>query len=184
MSAPGHHVFETDLGFCGAGWTDSGLARFILPTAEPALVSSQITKRLPASQEREPDGMIADLVAAARRYFSGSKEDFSNVPVDLTGVDPFRRALYAAMRRLAYGETTTYGGLCAEAGFPNAARETGMAMGRNPVPLIIPCHRVLAAGGKIGGFSAAGGVATKQKMLALEGARSPNAEPAQACFAF
>lgn len=184
MPAPGHHVFETAFGFCGAGWTSEGLARFTLPMAEPAMVTSQITRHLPASQAAEPEGAMADLVDAARRYFSGSREDFSHVPIDLAGVDPFRRALYAAMRKLAFGETVTYGGLCARAGFPNAARETGMAMGRNPLPLIIPCHRVLAAGGRIGGFSAPGGVATKQKMLALENARSPDAEPAQASFTF
>ncbi|MCR4267904.1 methylated-DNA--[protein]-cysteine S-methyltransferase [Nitratireductor sp. ZSWI3] len=184
MLSARHHVFETEFGFCGAAWTAEGLARFVLPTPEPAQAAEQLKQRLPAAAEAEPDGPMAELVLAAQRYFTGCREDFSKIPLDLTGIDPFRRSLYAAMRKLGYGETTTYGALCASVGFPSAARETGAAMGRNPMPLVIPCHRVLAAGGKLGGFSAPGGVATKQKMLALENARSPGAEPAQASFAF
>ncbi|MCV0350754.1 MAG: methylated-DNA--[protein]-cysteine S-methyltransferase [Nitratireductor sp.] len=184
MSVPGHHVFETAFGFCGAGWSDAGLVRFVLPTPEPDAVEQQLKARLPDAATSTPSGAMAGLVAATQRYFAGSEEDFSGFALDLSGISPFHRTLYTAMRRLAYGETTTYGALCESVGFPRATRETGAAMGRNPMPLIIPCHRVLAAGGKIGGFSAHGGIATKQKMLAMENARSPNAEPAQASFSF
>src|SRR6185295_11376516 len=112
---------------------------------------------------------IADIT----RYLSGEPVDFSAVPVDLSDVDPLRRRLYDAMRALAWGTTTTYGALARAIGQtePTAARDVGEAMGRNPVPIVIPCHRVLAAGNKLGGFSAHGGTATKQKLLALEGMR-------------
>jgi len=179
-----HHVFETAMGFCGIAWSERGICRFMLPMNAPGPTEERMTRPLENSLPAEPVGLAADVVAAARRYFAGEREDFSAYPVDLEGVDPFRRAIYQAARRLGYGETTTYGGLAADAGFPHAARETGVALGRNPLPLIIPCHRILAAGGKLGGFSAPGGTATKQKMLALENASSPNAAPAQGSFAF
>jgi len=179
-----HHIFETSFGFCGIAWNERGICRFMLPMSTPGPTEERMLRPLSSSTSAEPTGFAAEAVAAARRYFEGSHEDFSAYPVDLDGIDPFRRAIYQAARRLHYGETTTYGGLAADAGFPQAARETGVALGRNPVPLIIPCHRILAAGGKLGGFSAPGGTATKQKMLALENAASPSAEPAQASFAF
>ena len=97
--------------------------------------------------------MIRDIKA----YADGEEIDFSGVPVDLAGVDDFRLAIYDAARKLAFGETTTYGELAKRAGHAGLPRETGQALGANPVPLVIPCHRILAAGGKIGGFSAPGG---------------------------
>ena len=106
------------------------------------------------------------------------------MPVDLSGVDDFRLAIYAAARKLQFGETTTYGELAVRAGHPGLARETGAALGSNPVPLVIPCHRILAAGGKIGGFSAPGGSATKEKMLKLEGVRVGPPAPPQQSFGF
>jgi methylated-DNA-[protein]-cysteine S-methyltransferase len=184
MSSSGYQVFETAFGFCGAGWSASGLARFILPTPDAEAVERLLKRRFPDCKATQAAGAMANLIAAAQSYFNGNQEDFSKVPLDLSGINPFHRTLYTAMRHLSYGETTTYGALCESVGFPKATRETGAAMGRNPIPLIIPCHRVLAAGGKIGGFSAHGGITTKQKMLALENARSPDAIDAQGTFAF
>jgi methylated-DNA-[protein]-cysteine S-methyltransferase len=124
--------------------------------------------------------MIADASAAVTRYFEGEQVDFSAVPVDLAGQDGFFQQIYAALRRVDWGQTTTYGSLAKEVGAgPEAARKVGQAMGQNPVPLIIPCHRVLAAGGKLGGFSAPGGSDTKLRMLELEGVRVGPPEPAQ-----
>ncbi|MDS1135833.1 methylated-DNA--[protein]-cysteine S-methyltransferase [Nitratireductor indicus] len=180
----GHHIFDTEFGFCGAGWSDAGLTHFVLPMPHPGGVAERLAKHMPASAARMPTGAINDLIAAATRYFAGNREDFSHYPVDLSGQSPFHTSLYLTMRELAYGETTTYGMLCAKVGHPTATRETGVAMGRNPMPLIIPCHRVLAAGGRIGGFSAHGGLDTKRRMLALENARSPNPIPDQASFSF
>ncbi|MDZ5698057.1 methylated-DNA--[protein]-cysteine S-methyltransferase [Chelativorans sp. M5D2P16] len=181
---PLHHVFETAFGFCGIAWSEDGLCRFVLPVEAPATIEARLEKTLPGSRAATPTGAAAAAVAAAERYFQGAREDFSALPLDLSGTDPFRQAIYRAARRLGYGETTTYGALAAEAGFPKAARETGTALGRNPLPLIVPCHRIMAAGGRLGGFSAPGGTTTKRRMLALERAVPPDAEPAQASFGF
>src|SRR5690606_10261977 len=153
-----HHIFETAMGFCGIAWNERGITRFMLPVSTAESAGRRMDRN---SQAVEPSGPAAKAVRAAQRYFSGQREDFAAFPIDLDGIDSFRRAIYEEARRLGYGETTTYGALAAAAGFPDAARETGTALGRNPVPLIIPCHRVLAAGGKLGGFSAPGGTDTK-----------------------
>jgi methylated-DNA-[protein]-cysteine S-methyltransferase len=105
--------------------------------------------------------------------------DFSSVAVDLDSLDDYRRKLYQALRGIGFGRTTTYGDLARQLGATGweGARDVGEAMGRNPVPIVIPCHRVLAAGGKLGGFSAHGGTSTKQKLLALEGFRLDRGPP-------
>ena len=130
-----------------------------------------------------PPAFVDETVRLVRRYAEGDDVDFTVLPFDLDGVDPFSRAIYDAALTLAHGEVTTYGELSARAGFPGMARETGQALGRNPLPLVIPCHRILAAGGRIGGFSAPGGAATKARLLAHEGVRLAP-PPAQASFDF
>ena len=119
----------------------------------------------------EPPPWVATVVDDIRRYLAGEPVDFAAVAVDLSSLDPFRQKLYETMRSLAWGRTTTYGELAQKLGSTDweGARDVGEAMGRNPVPVVIPCHRVLAAGGKLGGFSAHGGAKTKAKLLALEG---------------
>jgi methylated-DNA-[protein]-cysteine S-methyltransferase len=105
--------------------------------------------------------------------------------LDLDDQDAFFQRIYAAARQIGWGQTTTYGTLAKQLGVgPEAARDVGQAMASNPVPLIIPCHRVLAAGGKLGGFSAPGGSSTKARMLALEGVLVEPARPAQRSFSF
>ena len=128
---------------------------------------------------------VTAVVEAAKRYFAGEEMDFSQVQVDLAGEDAFFTRIYEALRRVGWGRTTTYGALAKEVGAGReAARDVGEAMARNPAPLIIPCHRVLAAGGKIGGFSAPGGSKTKARMLELEGVRVGPPEVAQQAFSF
>jgi methylated-DNA-[protein]-cysteine S-methyltransferase len=119
------------------------------------------------------------LIADIQRYLAGAAVDFTGAAVDLSAVDPFRLELYEALRTVKYGQTVTYGDLAQHVGLtgPEAAREVGAAMGRNPVPVVIPCHRVLAAGGKLGGFSAYGGTVTKQRLLALEGVHFDGGAP-------
>ncbi len=112
------------------------------------------------------------MIARARRYFDGEQIDFSDAKLDLHDQEPFFREVYNAVRQVKWGQTTTYGTVAKALGDnPEAARDVGQAMARNPVPLIIPCHRVLAAGGRVGGFSAPGGTVAKQRMLELEGVR-------------
>jgi len=179
-----HHVFETAFGFCGIAWTLRGISRFMLPVETTDPLEESFARYLPHSRASQPSGAVAEAIAAAQRYFAGEREDFTALPLDLGGVDAFSLAIYQAAQRLAYGQTATYGALAAQAGFPDAARQTGVALGRNPIPLIIPCHRIVAAGGKLGGFSAPGGTLTKRKMLALERAAPPETIPAQASFSF
>jgi methylated-DNA-[protein]-cysteine S-methyltransferase len=172
-------VFDTAAGICAVAWGPAGIVRFQLPLREPAAVERAIRRRVPAAAPGEPDPA---LVAAVRGYFDGARVEFDGFAVDPGPQEPFAARIHAAVRALRWGETTSYGALArALGGGPEAAREVGAAMARNPVPLIVPCHRVLAAGGRIGGFSAPGGAATKRRMLALEGAA---VEGGQQSFAF
>jgi methylated-DNA-[protein]-cysteine S-methyltransferase len=161
-----YHIFETKLGFAGIAWGDDGISRFRLPDPDRANAEKQFK-----GTAATPPPEVAAVIAQALRYFAGEKIDFSPIELDLKSIDPFRRSIYEALRKVSFGETVTYGELAKRAGAtqPQAAQDVGVAMARNPVPLIIPCHRVLAAGGKLGGFSAPGSVETKQHMLALEG---------------
>ncbi len=112
-----------------------------------------LLRRLPGAEPGTPPREVAEAIVAAKRYFDGEEIDFSRFQLDLTGQDGFFERIYAAARRVGWGHTTTYGALAKEVGAgPEAARDVGQAMAKNPVPLIIPCHRVLAAGGKVGGF--------------------------------
>jgi methylated-DNA-[protein]-cysteine S-methyltransferase len=164
-------VFETALGFAGIAWNDAGIRRFQLPSATAGTTTRNLLRRMPDGVATAPPPHIANAVASAKRYFAGEKVDFSDLTLDLAGQDDLFREIYAAARRVGYGKTTTYGELAKAIGRSDweAARDVGQAMAKNPVALIIPCHRVLAAGGKIGGFSAPGGAETKIKMLELEG---------------
>ena len=182
MTQPTHcyFVFETANGFCAIAWSDVGIARFHLPSSTADAAERNLKRRLPHASAGTPTAQVLAVIDAAKRYFAGEKVDFSDVALDLGVEDEFFEKIYAAARRLGWGQTTTYGSLAKELGAgPEAARDVGQAMARNPVPLIIPCHRVLAAGGKLGGFSAPGGSATKQRMLEIEGVRLEPAPPAQ-----
>jgi methylated-DNA-[protein]-cysteine S-methyltransferase len=182
----GKMVFETALGFIGIAWSETGLTRVSLFQRDRAAVERRL-ERLGAANggdENDIPAWVAALILDIKAYANGEEIDFSGVPVDLRGVDDFQRAIYDAARQLAFGETTTYGELAKRAGHAGLPRETGQALGANPVPLVIPCHRILEAGGKIGGFSAPGGSTTKEKMLTLEGVRvGPPPAPQQA-FSF
>ncbi|HVU22217.1 MAG TPA: methylated-DNA--[protein]-cysteine S-methyltransferase [Rhizomicrobium sp.] len=180
-----YQVFETALGFCAIAWNGKGVVRFRLPEGNAEATEQSLLRRLPDVTPATPPPAIAKAVAAAQRYFAGDKTDFTAVPVDLGKQSDLFEKIYAAARKLGYGETTTYGAMAKQFGDDwEIAREVGQAMSKNPVPLIIPCHRVLAAGGKVGGFSAPGGAATKIKMLAMEGVAVGAAKPAQQSLGF
>jgi methylated-DNA-[protein]-cysteine S-methyltransferase len=160
---------ETDLGVIGLAWSARGLARLQLPEAHRDATERRLRGRARCIERARPTLAISRVATALQRYMAGERTDFSPVELDLTGVGEFHRIVYAAARGVAWGETTTYGALARQAGAPDAARAVGQAMGRNPVPVVIPCHRVLASGKRIGGFSAFGGTTTKQRLLELEG---------------
>jgi methylated-DNA-[protein]-cysteine S-methyltransferase len=160
-------LFDTAFGTCALAWNERGITRLRLPEAKPAVLEARMAAR---GRERGiPTVAVADAMAEVRRYFGGEQTSFSEIVLDLAGCEPFDRAIYAALRRIRWGTTASYGELAGAAGAPKAARAVGRAMGRNPVPIIIPCHRVITADGRIGGFSAPGGVDTKDRLHRLEG---------------
>ena len=187
MGQAAHHylIFDTAGGFCGIAWNDAGITRFQLPTKSAETTERILLRQMPGAKPGAPTPEVAEAVAAVRRYFEGDETDFSVFKLDLGEQDPFFKHVYAAARRVGWGRTTTYGALAKELGAgPEAARDVGQAMAKNPVALMIPCHRVLAAGGKVGGFSAPGGSAAKIRMLALEGVQVESARPAQQSLGF
>ena len=184
-AAQHYHVFETAMGFCAIAWSNAGVARFQLPTKTAEAADRLMRRRAARAEPGAPPEDIAAVIEAAKGYFAGEKTDFSQVQLDLAGQDAFFAQIYDALRRVGWGRTTTYGALAKEVGAGRErARDVGEAMARNPTPLIIPCHRVLAAGGKIGGFSAPGGSRTKMRMLESEGVRVGPTESAQQSFGF
>jgi methylated-DNA-[protein]-cysteine S-methyltransferase len=182
-----HHylVFDTAGGFCAVAWNNVGITRFQLPADSAKATERILLRRLPGAEPGPPTPEIVEAVAAVQRYFEGERTDFSEFRLDLNDQDPFFKQIYAAARQVRWGETSTYGALAKAVGAGReAARDVGQAMATNPVPLIIPCHRVLAAGGKVGGFSAPGGSAAKMRMLALEGIHLGLPHPVQQSFGF
>lgn len=178
-------VFETKSGACAIAWTDAGTCGFRLPGDEPEQAERAIRRRFMGAERLSPTTDIAVVIDRVRGYFEGERSDFSDLPLDLSAQTDLFRQIYLATRRLGWGSTTTYGGLAGALELGSAGAWTiGQAMAKNPIPLIIPCHRVLAAGRKIGGFSAPGGSDSKQRMLELEGVELPDSTPAQQSFGF
>ena len=156
-------AFDTRLGTCAVRWTDAGLASVRLPSPRTAeLPRIGEVALLPDAVRAAIDGIAAVL--------DGAPLDLRFVALDEREIDPFRRAVYAATRAVSPGSTVTYGEIARAVGQRDAARDVGAALARNPFPIVVPCHRVVGADGKLTGFSAPGGLATKRRMLELEGA--------------
>lgn len=168
--ATGYALFDTAIGTCGVGWTERGIAAVQLPEASEDRVRARLLRRLPDAVEGEPTPVARGAIDRITTLLAGTRENLSDIPLDMFGVPPFHQAVYRAARSVPAGDTVTYGAIADMVGSPGSARAVGQALGRNPFPIIVPCHRVLAAGGRSGGFSAAGGVHTKMAMLAAEGA--------------
>jgi methylated-DNA-[protein]-cysteine S-methyltransferase len=156
-------AFDTPLGTCAVRWTDAGIASVRLPS--PRTAGIQRLNDHPAVPEAVR-AAISGIVAV----LGGSAMDLGFVTLDEHGIDPLRRAVYAATRTIPPGTTATYGEVARAIGRPDAARDVGAALARNPFPMVVPCHRVLGANGRLTGFSAPGGLETKRRMLELEGA--------------
>ncbi|MGD9656968.1 MAG: methylated-DNA--[protein]-cysteine S-methyltransferase [Methylocystis sp.] len=163
------HIFRTAIGPCGIAWSEEGVTQFQLPERDDAALMRRMTKadRWSGALPSPITQAIADL----ERYFRGEKIDFSTLRLDLHACSPFHKGVYDATRAIGWGTIATYGEIARGVGSPGAARAVGHALSRNPIAVIIPCHRVLAAGGKIGGFSAHGGAGAKARLLEIEGAR-------------
>lgn len=155
--------FETAIGTCGLRWSEAGIATVLMP-GDRALAAAPENNTGDAPEEigRAMDGIVSLL--------SGERTDLRWVALDESGLDPFPRAVYAAAREIPPGSTASYGEIARRVGAPNSAREVGAALGRNPFPIVVPCHRVLAVTGALHGFSAPGGIATKRRLLEIENA--------------
>lgn len=165
MAGRGFCIFQTALGKCALAWGDSGVTAFGLPEASEAA----LRKRFAGLEESEPPVPIRRLIVRVQRHLEGNVDDFRDVQLDLGHVTPFFRAVYEAARAIPPGSTATYGEIAKRLGKPGASRAVGQALGKNPIGLIVPCHRVMASGNRPGGFSAHGGIGTKVRMLAIEG---------------
>jgi methylated-DNA-[protein]-cysteine S-methyltransferase len=160
-------IFETRWGYFGLAGRKSALIRTCLPVGEREQAESRLLGGL--SNARRDKDLFSTLHEQITAYFEGSYVDFNkDIPILLENLSPFGRSVLAACRGVTYGRTISYGQLAAKAGSPKAARAIGGVMARNPLPLIIPCHRVVCTDGKIGGFSAVGGIPLKRRMLGLE----------------
>lgn len=167
-------LIDTDLGTFGLAWSDVGVTRVALPSADRARTEIWISRE--PAEPGFPERRLAALPEMIRRYAAGDAIDFSGVPIDLSEVPEFNHQVYVEALKLGYGETTTYGAIAQALGDLTFSRAVGHALGANPIPLIVPCHRVLASGGRTGGFSSPGGVSAKMRMLALEHAASPTGQ--------
>jgi methylated-DNA-[protein]-cysteine S-methyltransferase len=164
-------LFETAIGPCAIVWGGRGLVGVQIPEATEAATRARMLKRFPAAQEVAPPSDIQNVIEGMRALLEGERRDLANVAIDDEGIPEFNRRVYAIVRKVPPGETITYGEIAERLGDKTLARAVGQAMGENRCPIVMPCHRVLAASGKSGGFSAPGGVVTKLRLLTIEGAQ-------------
>lgn len=170
----GFALFDSAIGHCAIAWNERVITGVLLPEVDQAATRRRMRYLYPALAEVMPPSLSPLAIAASARIaalLSGAPDDLRDLPLDLDRVPPFHRRVYELVRGIGPGQTATYGEVAAQLGEPGAARAVGQALGSNPFAPVVPCHRVLAAGNRSGGFSAGGGVATKLRMLLAEGAR-------------
>jgi methylated-DNA-[protein]-cysteine S-methyltransferase len=166
-------LFDTAIGACGIVWSARGIAGVQLPEADVEATRARVRRRYAGAQEVTPPEDVHRAIDGIVALLRGEARDLTDITIDDEAVSAFNRRVYAIARRIPPGVTMTYGEIAERLGDKSLARAVGQAMGENPTPIIMPCHRVLAAGGKPGGFSASGGVVTKLRLLTIEGAE-PN----------
>ena len=173
-------LFETVIGWAGVAWGDKGLVGVHLPEASAEAARHGFLRRHPGAVEATPTPQIDHAIAGIRALLTGEANPLLDIAIDIARVPEFNARVYAIARAIPPGETLTYGEIAVRLGDRLLARDVGAALGQNPWPIVVPCHRVTAAGGKLGGFSARGGVNTKVRLLALEGAQVLQPRPAKA----
>jgi methylated-DNA-[protein]-cysteine S-methyltransferase len=169
------NLFATQIGTCAIAWGLKGITGMSLPETQESRLRARFKARFPEAEEASPTPAIARTITRIQALLRGESDDLQDIVLDEADVPAFDKRVYDITRRIAPGATRTYGDIASELGDSLLARAVGQALGRNPFPIIVPCHRVLAAGGRTGGFSATGGVETKFRMLAIEGAKTDNA---------
>lgn len=177
MTAQGFALFDTPIGACGIAWSARGVAGLQLPEATADATRARLKRRWPEAIESAPPPGVGRAIERVLGLLRGEASDLASIPLDLEAAPEFHRRVYEVARTIPPGRTMTYGEIARSLGVPHEAREVGQALGRNPVAIIVPCHRVLGADGKMGGFSANGGVSTKRRMLEIEGAAAVGAGP-------
>ena len=170
MTGQSFAIFDTAIGPCGIVWGERGISGVQLPMGSEDKTRKRIHQRNGDIPEAEPTAEVRRAIDAIKELLMGKPNDLSGVVLDLDGVPEFNRGVYDIARTIPPGKTMTYGDIAKKLGGVELSRDVGQALGRNPCPIVVPCHRVLAAGDKPGGFSANGGVVTKLKMLQIEGA--------------
>ena len=170
MTVQSFAIFDTPIGCCGIAWGPRGIKAVQLPMGNDDKTRSRIRQRYGDIAEAKPSAEVQRAIDGIVELLAGKPNDLSDIVLDLDGVPEFHRGVYDIARTIPPGKTLTYGDIAKRLGGVELSRDVGQALGRNPCPIVVPCHRVLAAGGKPGGFSANGGVTTKLKMLAIEGA--------------
>jgi O-6-methylguanine DNA methyltransferase len=168
MTARGFALFPTAIGHVGIAWGEGGVVGVQLPEGREAATRERALQRFGGVEEAPPPA-VRRSIAAITALLRGEKTDLSAIPLDMDGVPPFHRRVYEVARAIPPGATLSYGEVAARMGAPAASRAVGQALGKNPFAIVVPCHRVLAKNGKMGGFSANGGVVTKQRLLSIEG---------------
>ena len=189
MAEQGFSLFDTAIGRCAIAWGPRGIVGVQLPDGRESATRARMLQRFPDAREAPLPPGVARAVDTIGALLRGEESDLSAISLDMEGVPPFHRRVYEAARSVPPGSTVSYGDVAAMVGSPGAARAVGQALGRNPFAVVVPCHRVLAAGGKVGGFSATGGVTTKLRLLSVEslhgeGRRARTAKATPPAFAF
>ncbi|MBI1365754.1 MAG: methylated-DNA--[protein]-cysteine S-methyltransferase [Alphaproteobacteria bacterium] len=167
-------LFDTAFGRCGLAWGPAGARAVCFPEADDEKTAARLFRRAPGAQEAPPPCALARAIEGVRALFEGGRADFSDVDLDMEGIGDFDRAVYALALDIPPGATKTYGDLARALGDVAWAQRVGQALGRNPFPIIVPCHRVIGADGRMTGFSAPGGIDAKRRLLKIEGALAPD----------
>jgi methylated-DNA-[protein]-cysteine S-methyltransferase len=175
MTTHGYALFPTAIGLCGLVWSERGITRVVFPENTEAATRARLTRRDPDLTETTPPPPIARAILVITALLESGRADLTDIKLDMAGIEADERAILEAARAIPAGSTLTYGQLAAKVGQPNGARAVGQAMARNPFPIVVPCHRVLAAGGGFGGFSAPGGLESKARLLTIERAATSQA---------
>ena len=171
MTEQNYALFETAIGTCGIVWSVRGVCGVQLPEGSEAATRARVARRHTGAQEAAPPPAIQNAIDDITALLHGEHRDLSSIAIDDAAIPAFNRKVYAVARAIPPGQTMTYGEIAERLGDKTLARAVGQAMGENPTPIIMPCHRVMAAGGKSGGFSASGGVMTKLQLLSIENAQ-------------
>ena len=177
MTPIGFALFDTEVGRCGIAWSAGGIAGVQLPEGSDLAMRARMLRRFPGARETSPPAEVRQAIEAMGALLRGESSELRSIPLDLDGIAPFEQRVYEVARTIPPGTTLSYGEIARRLGAPGAARDVGQALGRNPFPIVVPCHRVVAAGGKLGGFSARGGATTKRRLLSVERAQGHGALP-------